>query len=67
MRDPDRIPEMIELLQKIWESNPDLRLGQLIFSATKFKNPQLSISGIEDNELRQGLIRLSEELESKAR
>lgn len=29
-RDPKRIPEMIHLLQVLWERNPDLRLGQLV-------------------------------------
>ncbi len=30
MRDPKRIPKILERLQKIWEKNPDMRLGQLI-------------------------------------
>ena len=32
MRNPDRIPEIIELLQKAWELVPDWRLGQLIYN-----------------------------------
>ena len=30
MRDPNRIPRIIKKLQKVWEENPDWRLGQLI-------------------------------------
>lgn len=31
-RDPKRIGQMLELVQGIWEKNPDLRLGQLILN-----------------------------------
>ena len=30
MRDPERIPRILELISFIWERNPDLRLCQLI-------------------------------------
>lgn len=30
MRDPKRIRRMLEKLEKIWESNPDLRFTQLL-------------------------------------
>ena len=30
MRDPKRINKILELIKKIWEKNPDLRLCQLI-------------------------------------
>ena len=30
MRDPKRIPEVLDELRKVWEKSPDLRLGQLI-------------------------------------
>jgi uncharacterized protein YihD (DUF1040 family) len=29
MRDPKRIPKILKRLEKIWNKNPDLRLGQL--------------------------------------
>jgi uncharacterized protein YihD (DUF1040 family) len=29
-RDPNRIPQVLEVLRGVWERNPDLRLGQLI-------------------------------------
>jgi hypothetical protein len=30
MRNPNRIPEFLEVLQKCWETVPDWRFGQLI-------------------------------------
>lgn len=30
MRDPKRIPLIIQKLEEIWKKHPDLRLGQLI-------------------------------------
>lgn len=30
MRDPKRIPKILQRLRKVWEAYPDLRLGQLI-------------------------------------
>jgi uncharacterized protein YihD (DUF1040 family) len=30
MRDPNRIPRVLDLLEKVWKEVPDLRLGQLI-------------------------------------
>jgi len=30
MRDPKRIPEVLDEIKKAWERYPDLRLGQLI-------------------------------------
>ena len=29
MRDVKRIPGILEELEKVWENNPDLRLGQI--------------------------------------
>ncbi len=33
MRNPERIPEILELIRQIWVRYPDLRLGQLILNA----------------------------------
>ena len=30
MRDPERIPRVLDLLEKAWQEVPDWRLGQLI-------------------------------------
>jgi len=34
MRDSNRIDEVLELIWEAWKQNPDLRLGQLLLSAT---------------------------------
>lgn len=33
MRDPNRIPAVLEAVRIAWEENPDLRLGQLVSNA----------------------------------
>jgi uncharacterized protein YihD (DUF1040 family) len=30
MRNPERIPKILKILEEIWLKNPDMRLGQLI-------------------------------------
>ena len=47
MRDPKRIPEILNELKGIWSSFPDLRLGQLLLNATQ--DPVLYY--LEDSEL----------------
>lgn len=34
MRDPARIPIVLDVIRKVWEKHPDLRLGQLIVDVT---------------------------------
>ncbi len=34
MRDPNRISRILNLIEKLWKQNPDLRLGQLIIGLT---------------------------------
>jgi uncharacterized protein YihD (DUF1040 family) len=34
MRDPNRIPVILEAIRTYWEKYPDLRLGQLIDNAS---------------------------------
>lgn len=55
MRDPGRIPIIINELQQIWKSNPDYRLGQLISVFTKPKEPCHEMFNIEDDEILKGL------------
>lgn len=51
MRDFNRIPRIIAKLSQLWERNPDLRLGQLIYcimSRTGQKDNQFNA---EDNKI----------------
>jgi hypothetical protein len=36
VRDPNRIPEFLALMQKCWEKVPDWRFGQLIENIKRF-------------------------------
>ena len=65
MRDPARIPEMIEVLQTLWEKHPDLRLGQLIVNAASMIEghnpiPPTPLFQIEDDSILDGLLRFNE-------
>lgn len=39
MRDPNRIPEVLSVLSRVWYKQPDLRLCQLIMNATEQRDP----------------------------
>ena len=32
MRDPERIPELLDLIHKLWLKDPDLRFNQLVYN-----------------------------------
>lgn len=58
MRDPKRIPKLLDELKGIWGSTPDLRLGQLIvniiwqeFKIQDPKDAERKLYYIEDQEL----------------
>lgn len=55
MKDPNRIEEIIKALDRIWKSNPDLRLGQLITIAIKPKTSCPEIFYAEDEKILDGL------------
>jgi hypothetical protein len=47
MRNPERIPIVLAEIKRVWETSPDLRLGQLVSVLSKDKD----IFYIEDDEL----------------
>lgn len=57
MRDPNRIPRMLEALHIAWENNPDWRLGQLVKNAAvlQTQNWQVNTVGLEDDVMERGL------------
>jgi hypothetical protein len=57
MRDPQRIPLVLEEVRKYWERFPDLRLGQLLWVLAR-QDPFY----IEEDEL---VRRIEEEMEKK--
>ena len=41
MRDSQRIPAILKVLETVWANEPDLRLGQLIVTAANFSGRQV--------------------------
>lgn len=60
MRDPKRIPILIDELKAFWIKNPDLRLGQIMLIAGKKAGCGEDIWNIEDKELIDALTDKSE-------
>ncbi len=58
MRNPERIPEILDRIRKVWEQHPQLRLGQLLVASFQRKTKQNDIFHVEDKEL----IEMVEEL-----
>lgn len=53
MRDPKRIKRILQLVEIIWESNPDFRLTQLIMNCLDLNDDPYFI---EDDVLEKALI-----------
>ena len=63
-RDPARITVLLKALETVWRDYPDLRLGQIIVSATfesgrRFMCPE--IFHLEDEDMLKGIKQLSNE------
>lgn len=55
MRDPNRIPEIMTLLQNGWERVPDWRLGQLIENLKRYIGVD-DLFYIEDDKMIESII-----------
>lgn len=60
MRDKNRIPKILNELERIWNANPDFRLGQLIVVGVKPKEPCPEVFYIEDEDLLDGLLKFDQ-------
>lgn len=60
MRDPARIPRILDLISKVWLANPDLRFCQLIYSCVRDNNARLNWDSLnlEDDLLEKGLEKM---------
>jgi uncharacterized protein YihD (DUF1040 family) len=56
MRDAERIDRVIAVLRRVWEQQPDLRLGQLVVIAARPEQPCPEVFHVEDDALLQGLL-----------
>ena len=64
MRDPERIADALEVVRRVWKTNPDLRLGQLLVIAAQPTEPCPEVFGIEDQALVDGLLRYETQIGS---
>ena len=55
MRDPQRIEQILDVLREVWESQPDLRLGQIVVNAIRPSESCPQIFSAEDDLLLEGL------------
>lgn len=61
MRDPNRIPEILQELATYWMNNPDARLGQIVGNAHSLVNPSTADPYYtEDDEILEALKTLNE-------
>jgi len=58
MRNPNRIPEILSNLERIWKKYPDLRLCQLVVIAAKPTDPCPQVFYKEDDKFLEGLLKL---------
>jgi hypothetical protein len=60
VRDINRIPEILEELERVWRDNLDSRLCQLLTVASKPSSPHSTTFYIEDEKMLEGLKSLGE-------
>jgi len=62
MRDPARIESMLNQIRELWETVPDMRLGQLIVNAVRPSEPCPDVFYIEDTVLQHRIANLADEI-----
>ena len=64
MRDPNRIDEILSVIERIWKDNPDFRLGQLMVIGAKPNRPCPQIFYKEDDDVLAGLLDFEERMKN---
>jgi len=64
VRDPNRIPQVLGVINGVWNQAPDLRLGQLLLNALP---PGKELFYVEDDILLQGLKDLAKQMQNSHR
>jgi hypothetical protein len=61
MRDPERIKPIVELLERAWRANPDMRLGQLVINAARMsdRTREVDVFNAEEDAFERGLTALA--------
>ena len=57
MRNPQRIPEILDLLEKAWKEVPDWRLGQLVYNISECTE-WYDVYCMEDDDFEKGVKEL---------
>lgn len=57
--EPNRTQAILAALNRAWQANQDMRLGQLVVNAAGLKEPQPGIFYVEDAQLLAGLEKLA--------
>jgi hypothetical protein len=58
MRDPKRIQTVLKAIEEVWQKNPDLRLGQMIVTATNLSGRKAvspEVFSLEDEDMLRGI------------
>lgn len=62
MRDPKRIKPFLEKIEQLWNSNPDLRFGQLVMAIAKTGESNPALFYMEDDEFGEKINDLKKHL-----
>lgn len=64
MRDPNRIPDALAILGRVWYEHPDWRLGQVIANAVRAHDGRANCDPfyIEDDDMVEALKTLAKDL-----
>lgn len=66
MRDPNRIPIILNQLEELWKAHPDMRLGQLLVNIVKYTQKSSEIETFEifykeDDQISDSIIKIIRE------
>lgn len=64
MRNPARIPQILQKLEQVWTLAPDFRLGQLVEVALNHSGSQADVFNVEDDILEAGIDSLLARLQN---
>lgn len=64
MRNPERIPKVLEAIESFWRLSPDLRFGQVVSLIQAMNSSKHSFICTEDEEILLSIIKLKDRFEN---
>ena len=61
MRNTKRIPVILEMLEDIWVTKPDMRFGQIVHNLFQSRFTDRDMFHVEDSEFQEALFKIIEE------